>query len=347
MPAEWEPHRATWLAWPHKRGDWPTKYEAIPWVFAEIARLLQGGERVGILTTAAVQQSAARVLRVSGVDLAKVEFVRSPTDRSWTRDYLPSFVLREGDPAGRRLEAVKWRFNGWARYPDHKDDERAGQQLPEHLGAPMVFPELCVRGRSKRLVAEGGGLEVDGEGTLITSEYCLLTGPRCRNRGASRAALETAFRDALGVERVLWVGDGIAGDDTSGHVDDFVRFVAPGVVVLCHEANKSDPNHANLRAARAILRRSRDARGRKLRIVDLPMPAPVAYRGERLPASYANFYIANQVVLVPVFNDPNDWVALGILRDLFPTRSVVGVYARDLVLGLGTLHCSTQQEPLP
>lgn len=345
MPAEWEAHRATWLAWPHKQGDWPTKFAAIPWVFAEIVRLLHVGERVAILVTAATERQAKRILQVSGVDLSRVDFVRQSTDRSWTRDYLPTFVIQGQGRDRKRLVAIKWRFNGWARYPDHKQDERAGEFVAEHLNVPRVSAEISVRGRTRRLVAEGGGLEVDGEGTLITSEYCLLSGPRPRNRGAAKADLEAAFADTLGITRVLWVGDGIAGDDTSGHVDDFVRFVAPGVVALCREPLRKDSNHRNLEAVREILRAAKDARGRRLEVVELPMPAPVTYRGDRLPASYANFYIGNQVVIVPTFNDPQDGVALGILQELFPKRSVVGVHCRDLVLGLGTLHCSTQQEP--
>ncbi len=345
MPAEWEPHRATWIAWPHKSGDWPTKHGAIPWVFTEMVRLLHHGERVGILVEPGWQVSAERMLGASGVDLSRVDFVRVRSDRSWTRDYLPTFVLDERAKRKRHLVAVKWRFNGWARYPDHKRDESAGALIAERVGELVRRPELVVRGRMRRVVAEGGGLEVDGQGTLITSEHWLLTGPRPRNRGATRQELEAVFAEFLGVRTVIWVGDGIAGDDTSGHVDDFVRFVAPGIVVLCREASRSDPNHRNLDAAREVLRASRDAKGGRLEIVTLPMPSPVVFRRDRLPASYANFYIGNGVVLVPTFNDPQDSVALGVLRELFPGRAVVGVHARDLVLGLGTLHCSTQQEP--
>jgi agmatine deiminase len=353
MPAEWSPHAATWLAWPHKKADWPGKFDAIPWVFAEIVRQLSRGERVRLIVASrGHEHQAERILRVTGVDLGQVDFVMSKTDRSWTRDYVPSFVVRKASqprrPSGRsrpEVAAVKWRFNGWARYPDHRLDDAAGYRAASELGMRCFLPVLEVRGRSHHVVLEGGALDVDGQGTLLTSDDCLLTGRHARNRCLGRDTLEQVFRDFLGVERVLWMGPGIAGDDTAGHVDDFVRFVAPGRVVLCQEKRRSDPNHKPLELARERLENERDARGRKLELVRLPMPEPRSYGRQRLPASYANFYVGNEAVLVPTFNDAADRLALGILGELFPSRRVVGIHAVDLVLGLGTVHCSTQQEP--
>jgi agmatine deiminase len=346
MPAEWEAHAATWLAWPHEPRDWPGKFGAVPWVVAEIARHLQGAERIRLLVRhRAERDQAASALARSGVSLRRVDFVTAPTDRSWTRDFLPIGVVR-GRGRRRELAAVKWRFNGWARYRNYAADEAAGRRVAKRLGVPVYTPEARAGGRRIRVVLEGGAIDVDGEGTLLATEQCLLTGPRARNRALGRAGTEAALREYLGAEKVVWLGHGIAGDDTGGHVDDFARFVAPGRVVVAEEPNRRDPNHRPLRQARERLARARDARGRRLEVVSLPMPRPVVFDGERLPASYANFYVGNGAVLVPTFNDPNDRVALGILADLFPGREVVGIHSTDFVLGLGTIHCSTQQEPL-
>jgi len=345
MPAEWEPHAATWLAWPHEPTDWPGKFDAVPWVFAEIARHLQDAEGVRIIVGGRGEKArAAAVLSKSGVSLRCVDFVTAPTDRSWTRDFLPLGVVR-GRGRRRELAAVKWRFNGWARYPNHRTDERTGQRIAGRLGVPTFMPAARVGRRDVRVVLEGGAIDVDGEGTLLATEQCLLTGRQARNRELGKAGTEAVLREYLGAEKVIWLGEGIAGDDTGGHVDDFARFVAPGVVVLAEEQDRRDPNHRPLRRARERLTGARDARGRKLEIVRLPMPRPVVFGGERLPASYANFYIGTGAVLVPTFNDPADRVALGILGELFRDRTVVGIHSTDFVLGLGTIHCSTQQEP--
>jgi agmatine deiminase len=341
MPAEWEPHAATWLAWPHERSDWPGKFDAVPWVLAEIARHLQLHERIKmIVRNRAERAHAALALSRSGVSLRRVGFVTAQTDRSWTRDFLPLGVVR-GLGRGRALAAVKWRFNGWARYANHARDDAAGRRIATRLQVPAFFPEV----RGRRVVLEGGAIDVDGEGTLLATEQCLLSGRQARNRALGKPGMEAALRDYLGAEKVLWLGEGIAGDDTGGHVDDFARFVAPGRVVVAEERDHRDPNYGPLREARERLRRARDARGRRLEVISLPMPRPVVFDGERLPASYANFYIGTGTVLVPTFNDANDRVALGILTDLFPRRTVVGIHSTDFVLGLGTIHCSTQQEP--
>lgn len=349
MPAEWAPHAATWIAFPHKRGDWPGKVDAVEWVFAEMARHLTRCERVRILVRDAKEAARARYLfGAVGCDLNQVDCVKHDTDRSWTRDYLPSFVLstarRKGQPA-RELGAVKWRFTGWNRYPDHKLDDAAGEYVAHAFADRASLPAVDVRGRLRRVILEGGSIDVDGQGTVLTTEECLLVGRRARHKSIGRAASERVLKEQLGASQVIWLPDGIAGDDTSGHIDDFARFVAPGVVVVCTEPRRSDPNHRTLAIARERLAAARDARGRRLQIVSLPMPEPVMHGKLRLPASYANFYIATDCVLVPTFNDVNDRNALGILAELFPKRRVIGIHASELVLGLGTLHCSTQQEP--
>jgi agmatine deiminase len=345
-PAEWERHEATWLAWPHA-ADWPGKAAAIPWVFAEMARQLGRRERVRILVRSAAERSHARsVLGRAGVPEGSVEFFRHATDRSWTRDFLPLFVVRRRRAGrGAELGAVKWRFNGWGRYANHHQDEAAGLAVADGIATACWRPATMVRGRERLAVLEGGAIDGDGQGTCLASRPCLVSGPRARNRALGQAGLERLLRDHLRVQRVLWMGDGIDGDDTSGHVDDFVRFVAPSRVVIAREPNRRDSNAACLDRARECLRGATDARGRRLELIELPMPEPVSFRGERLPASYANFYVANGVVLVPTFNDVADRVALGILSELFPGRRVVGIHSLDLVLGLGALHCSTQQQP--
>ena len=342
MPAEWEPHAATWLAWPHNESDWPGKGLMVEWVFVEMARLLHDRERVRFIVANRVERAACRrKLAREGVDLAQIDFFVAETDRSWTRDFLPTFVVARR----RGVSAVKWQFNGWARYPDWQRDDRAGEGIAERHAKSVSRPSYIRRGKTARVVLEGGAIDVDGEGTLLATEQCLLTGPRARNRALGREGTESVFSDELGVKKVLWLPAGIEGDDTSGHIDDFARFVGPGRVVLCQERNRQDPNHPILARAASRLRGAPDAKGRKVEVVPLPMPEPVVFAGQRLPASYANFYVANGVVLVPTFNDPNDARALGILQEQFPKRQVVGVHCRDLVLGLGTLHCSTQQEP--
>ncbi len=341
MPAEWAPHAATWLAWPHEPKDWPGKFAAVPWVFAEIARQLQDGERIRLIVSSkADEKQAKQAFSDSGVALERVDFFRCPTDRSWTRDFLPLFVKNKKERA-----LVKWRFNGWARYKNHQRDEDAGMAVALAQKLPLALPEVSVRGRRRRFVLEGGAIDVDGEGTLLATEECLLDGRQARNRELGKAGSESVLRDYLGAEKVLWLERGIAGDDTAGHIDDFCRFVAPGKIVLAREPNRKDPNHRVLASAAERLRGARDARGRKLEVIPLPMPSPVAFAGQRLPASYANFYIGNGAVLVPTFNDVNDRVALGLLTELFPSRRVVGIHSTDFVLGLGTIHCSTQQEP--
>lgn len=327
LPAEWEPHEATWIAWPHNRSDWPGRFEPIPWVYGEIVRKLSRTERVSILVRdAALQKQATQVLRKIGVNLDSVEFVEAPTNRVWTRDYGPLFVK---DKRGG-VALTWWKFNAWAKYDDFQLDARIPDRIALRLQKPVWQAEM---------VLEGGSIDSNGAGLLLTTEECLLSPVQARNPGLSRREIERTLGDYLGVRRVVWLKNGILGDDTHGHIDDIARFVAPDTVVAAWESDRSDPNHATLAENWRILR---DA---DLRVVKLPMPQPVVFAGQRLPASYANFYIANGLVLVPTFNDPSDRVALGILARLFPDREVVGINCIELIWGLGALHCMTQQQP--
>jgi agmatine deiminase len=337
MPAEWEMHEATWIAWPHNRDDWPGKFQPIPWVYADIVRHLAVGERVRILVDGASREAGARrILSRAGADLSAVEFHRIATDRVWTRDFGPIFVTRR---KGRACEvaATNWHFNGWAKYPDWKQDDAATEAIIRRVGVQQWKPSTGTPAR--RVVLEGGSIDVNGAGLMLTTEECLLSDVQQRNPGLARRDLERVFADYLGVRKVIWLKRGIAGDDTHGHVDDLARFTDAYTVVVVSEPDRDDANHEPLRENHEILRRS------GLRVVKLPMPAPVIFDGQRLPASYANFYIANAAVLVPTFNDPNDPKALAVLQRLFPGRRIIGIHCLDLVWGLGTLHCMTQQQP--
>ncbi len=338
MPAEWDGHDATWLAWPHNASDWPGKFAPIPWVYAEIVRYLVDGETVRVLVNDAEHERKARaVLRRSGVNLENVEFRRVPTDRCWTRDSGPLFVRRDG-----RKAIARFRFNGWAKYADWKKDAR----VPERAAKVLDLPLLPVRHRDRDVVLEGGAVDVNGQGTLLATEECLLDPEvQVRNPGFGREDYEAVFRDVLGAPNTIWLGNGIAGDDTHGHVDDVARFVNARTIVLCREPTTTDPNHRPLEANRERLEGARLQDGTKPDVVFLPVPYPVLFDGRRLPASYANFYIANAAVLVPTFDDPMDRIALGLLTELFRGFRVIGIHARDLVWGLGTLHCLSQQEP--
>jgi agmatine deiminase len=341
MPAEWEPHEATWIGWPHNSTDWPGKMSVIQWVYGEIVRHLSSGELVRILVNnKAHELKARRVLERVGALVDRVEFVRISTNRGWSRDFGPIF-LKHGGPQAQ-MSIARFQFNAWARYPDWQKDNR----IPERVAAKFHIPLVPVTHRKRGVVLEGGSIDVNGQGTLLTTEECLLDDSiQVRNPGFLRQDYEEVFRRYFGVTQVLWLNKGIAGDDTHGHVDDLCRFVDPYTVVLCQESNTYDINYPLLAENRERLEGMRCEDGRKVGIVPLPMPAPLYFDGQRLPASYANFYISNAAVLVPTFNDPNDRVALGIMSDLFPDRTVVGIHAVDLVWGFGTIHCLTQQQP--
>jgi agmatine deiminase len=340
LPAEWEGHEATWLGWPHNRTDWPGKFAPIPWVYGEIVRKLASGEIVRILVNSKAHEAQARrILTRVGVNPNQIEFFRFPTNRGWTRDFGPIFVRRKGPPAETAI--LQFRFNAWAKYPDWEKDNRVPVLAARALGCPLF--RVTVNGHD--FVLEGGGIDVNGRGTLTTEECLLDSSTQVRNPGLSRDEIESTLRACLGVTNVLWLGRGIAGDDTHGHIDDICRFVGPRTVVLCQETDSGDANYRPLEENRERLEDFRVEDGSRVEVIPLPMPSPLWFGGQRLPASYANFYIANQVILVPTFNDPRDRVVLGTLAELFRDRVVVGVHATDLVWGLGTLHCLTREQP--
>jgi agmatine deiminase len=386
MPAEWEPHEATWLAWPNNPEDWPGKFPCIPWLYAEIVRLLAARERVHLIVEdAAMERRVRSMLTRAGVNLDQVNFHRWPTDRGWTRDSGPIFVRNTKS----QVALTNWRFNAWAKYDDwHLDDKLPGRiekllglpawqpvvqnqngakhqnrnvridpRLDDETSVPHPFPRSLRkwvgsqgptqsgRPNQHRVVLEGGSIDTNGQGLLLTTEECLLSEVQQRNPGLSRAQLERVFHDYLGIDQVIWLGRGIVGDDTHGHIDDIARFAAPDTIVAAVEPDPADPNHAPLAENLARLNSARTPAGKQFTVVELPMPRPVVFRGQRLPASYANFYIANGVVLVPTFHDPRDRIALNTLAQAFPDREIIGVHSVDLIWGLGALHCMTQQQP--
>jgi agmatine deiminase len=346
MPAEWEPHESTWLGWPHLRSDWPGKFEPIPFVYAEIIRNLARHERVDLIVNDATSEMRARTVlekagALPGTLADHVCFHRWRTDRVWTRDSGCIFLKPPADPPEAGLLALHFQFNAWAKYPNYKLDERVGEHMAKAANAHTVHPFSGKR----RVVLEGGSIDVNGCGTLLTTEECLLSTTQQRNPSMDRAAYEQLFADYFGVQSVIWLDSGIAGDDTHGHIDDITRFVAPNTVVTMIEPNESSENYAALHANLGRLKNARTADGNRLEIVELPLPRPVIFEGRQLPASYANFYIANGAVLLPVFNDPNDRIALNTLAELFPTREIVPIYSGDLIWGFGALHCMTQQQP--
>ncbi len=348
MPAEWEPHAATWIAWPHNHDDWPGKFAPVPWVYTEIVRYLSRVEKVHIVVGGGtMKRRVSDQLDRVGVNLEAVEFFKAATDRVWLRDSAPTFIVNN-QPSSTELDSVGlvgWKFNGWAKYNNHHRDARLPRKIERWLSLRRWSPQVEQGGERVRVVMEGGAIDVNGRGTLLTTEECLLGEVQARNPGLDRAALEKIFADYLGVRHVVWLGRGIDGDDTHGHVDDLARFVDPQTVVTVVEPRADDPNHEQLQENLRRLTEAHDQDGQPLRVVELPMPRPVIFDGQRLPASYANFYIANGLVLVPTFNDPADRIALDTLTGLFPDREVVGIHCIDLVLGLGTLHCLSQQQP--
>src|SRR5579875_522493 len=343
MPAEWEPHEATWLAWPHNPDDWPGKFPSIPWLYAEIVRLIAARERVHLIVEdGKMERRVAGMLRRAGANLDRVSFHHWPTDRGWTRDSGPIFVRN----AAGRVAITNWRFNAWAKYDDWRLDDQLPGRAAELLGCSQWQPSLMLPdGTTRRIVLEGGSIDVNGAGLMLTTEECLLSDVQQRNPGVSREHLEQVFSDYLGIDQVIWLGNGIAGDDTHGHVDDIARFAAPDTLIAAVEPDASDPNHAPLAENLERIKTARTPTGKQFTVVELPMPRPVVFRRQRVPASYANFYLANGLVLVPTFHDPNDRLALNLLAEVFPDREVIGIHSVDLIWGLGALHCMTQQQP--
>ncbi len=343
MPAEWEPHKATWLTWPHNPTDWPGKMSSVQKTYAELTQKLASVEDVCILVGSEKHEMRARrYLNQAQADLASIHFYHIPTNRSWIRDYGPVFVA-DNQTKGKLKRIMRFRFNGWARYPAHQKDDSVPLKLAHRLNLKMI----SAKWKNMPPVLEGGSIEVNGFGTLITTEECLLDQKiQPRNPGITKNELEKLFRKYLGITNVIWLNKGIEGDDTHGHVDDICRFVDGRTMVLAMEANSSHANAPVLAENQERLKQVLLENGSRPAVVTLPMPRPIYFKKWRLPASYANFYIANKIVLVPIFNDPADQKALGTLADLFPSRKVIGIHAVDLLLGLGGIHCITLQEPV-
>jgi len=330
LPAEWEKQAAIWLGWPHQRADWPDKFGPVPWILAEIIRHISATQRVHLLVQhAAAEKNAREVLERAHTKLSNIKFFRIPTNRGWLRDTGPNFVR---GPKGKTI--LDFRSTGWAKYPNHRLDNKVREQVNATLKLPLHKPMH----KGRHVVLEGGGIDVNGKGSLLTTEEWLLSDVQVRNPGFTRADYEEVFAKWLGAENVIWLGNGITGDDTHGHVDDLSRFVNANTVVTVVESNRRDANYAPLADNLKRLKRT------TFNVAELPMPQPLMFEGTRLPASYANFLITNELVLMPTFNDANDRVALGIVAELFPKREVVGIHAVDLVWGFGTIHCLSMQE---
>jgi agmatine deiminase len=335
MPAEWAPHRGTWLSWPHKEASWPGKFEPVPRIFAGMVRYLADHEEVHLnVAGPGMEEEVRRLLADEGAGSGNVFFHHHPTNDAWCRDHGPIFLQRAG-PGGPEQAVVDWQFNAWGdKYPPYDLDDVIPTRVAEEYGLPVFHPDI---------VLEGGSIEVNGRGTLLTTEACLLN-PN-RNPTLSREEIEGYLRAYLGVRHILWLGDGIVGDDTDGHIDDLTRFVDERTVVTVVEDDPGDENYEPLQANLERLRNMHDQDGRLLEVLTLPMPRALYHYGQRLPASYANFYIANGLVLLPTYDPERDDEARSTLQRLFPDREVIGIDCTDLVWGLGAFHCVTQQWP--
>jgi agmatine deiminase len=355
FPAEWEKHEATWLGWPHNASDWPGKFEAIPWVYGEMVRKISAGEKIHLIVRHKPDEMfARRVFKSAGVDLRKIQFVTHPTNRGWTRDTGPIFV-KKSEIGNRKSEIaiVHFHFNGWAKYDNWRKDTKVPETAARVLNKKLFHAQSSVpaslrtpRSALRNFTIEGGGIELNGRGTLISTEECYLHPKiQVRNPGLGKKEIEVTLKNYLGVKNIFWLAKGPKGDDTHGHIDDICRFVNAKTLVLVREKNSRDENYRPLAENWERIQDLRLEDGGKPEVVELPMPSPLYFDGVRLPASYANFYICNAAVIVPTFNDPNDRVALGILGEMFRDRPVVGIHAVDLVWGFGSLHCLTQQQP--
>lgn len=340
MPPEWSTHGATWLGWPHNKSDWPGKFSAIPWVYGEITRYISRGEKVRILVEDKEhQKKAERILKSVDANLENIEFYKLRTNRGWVRDSGPAFVKDEKG----NISCIHFKFNGWAKYANYKKDEK----LPKFISEKFNLKRIKVEAQKRHVILEGGSIDTNGSGSLITTEECLMADEiQVRNPGFTKKDYEEVFNKYLGITNTIWLRKGIAGDDTHGHVDDLCRFVNKNTVVLVQEVNSKDDNYKILKENKERLQDTKLEDGTSLNIVELPIPSPVFFKGERLPASYANFYFSNYALLVPTFNDTNDKKALGILSELVTDRPVIGIHSVDLVWGLGTLHCLTHEQPM-
>jgi agmatine deiminase len=334
MPAEWEPHRATWLSWPHKEASWPGKLDLILPIYARFVAELAQSEPVQINVNAAAMEAQARSLLAEAGATGSIQFHHFPTNDAWCRDHGAIFVVRK-EPDRHDLAATDWGYNAWGdKYPPYDLDNRIPAHMAAYLGVPVF---------AGGMILEGGSIDVNGQGLLLTTEQCLLN-PN-RNPDLTREQIEARLCAFFGVQRILWLGEGIVGDDTDGHIDDIARFVAPDTIVTAVEEDPHDENYAVLQENVQRLHLMRGLDGAPLQILTIPMPPPIVYNGQRLPASYANFYIANSVVLVPFYNHPNDARAVAVLQRCFPTRRIVGIDCTDMIWGLGAWHCLSQQVP--
>ncbi len=338
VPAEWETHEATWICWPQNKEDWPGKFSPIKWAYGEIVKNISVGEKIRIIIDSKEQKNKAqKVLKSIKHNSSKVEFYILKTDRGWTRDSGPIFIKNR-----KGVCTVSFKFNGWAKYNNFTKDKKLPKYIVDKFNLQNFIPTL----NEHQVVLEGGSIDTNGAGTLITTEECLMSDKiQVRNPGFTKADYEKVFMDYLGIKNTLWLGKGIVGDDTHGHVDDVCRFVNKNTVVIVREGNANDENYVILEENYERLKNMKLEDNSKVEIVELPMPSPIYFKNQRLPASYANFYISNSAVLVPTFNDKNDRIALGILSDLLPERQVIGIHAVDLVWGLGTIHCLTHEQP--
>lgn len=342
LPPEWFRHEATWIGWPYNKSDWPGKFSPIPYVYAEIVKYISRGEKVRIFVqTKEHKLRAEKILKDCIVSLSNIEFFIKKTDRGWLRDSGPMFVKNESASGGETV-LLDFKFNAWAKYEDYKLDDK----IPSFISEKLNLRRVVAKYNGKQVVLEGGAIDTNGKGTLITTEECLLDEKvQTRNPGFTKSDYFEIFKKYFGVTNVIWLGKGIVGDDTHGHVDDICRFVNEDTVVLVTEENPNDENYSLLNENKERLQNLHLPNGSKLNVVLLPMPSPHIFKGQRLPASYANFYISNYAILVPTFNDPNDRIALGKLSELFTGRKVIGIHSVDLVWGLGTLHCLTKEQP--
>lgn len=334
FPAEYAKHHATWLSWPHKEASWPGKIETIFPVYAQFIKLVAKGERVHInVVDEKMKEKALDYLQKAGADLNNIQFFMHPTNDAWCRDHGPAFLINP--KAEQKKIVVDWGYNAWGgKYPPFDLDDNIPTLVGKHYNIPVVYPGI---------VMEGGSVEFNGKGTVLTTTSCLLN--ENRNPHLNQAQIEKFLHDYYGVTNILWLGDGIVGDDTDGHIDDLTRFVNDDTVVTVVEPDKSDENHKPLKENLDLLKKLRLENGKQMNIVELPMPSAIVYEDMRLPASYANFYIANNYVVVPTFRDKNDDKALSILQECFKDRKVVGLDSVDIIWGLGSFHCLSQQEP--
>ncbi|MEM9243255.1 MAG: agmatine deiminase family protein [Pseudomonadota bacterium] len=346
MPAEWQAHEATWLAWPSNEEDWPDKFAPIIWVYAEIIRVLTTSERVRLLVpNQAMIKAVETILQRNHVDLSQVDSYPVATNRAWLRDSGPTILINHNLEAHAYL-LLDWHFNAWAKYADYDKDDKVASAIADSIGAQIIQPTVVKQGKTTRVTLEGGAIDVNGKGTLLTTTECLLSKTQARNPLLTRDDMEQLFADYLAVSQVIWLDHGIVGDDTHGHIDDIARFVNDNTVITVVETDRRDENYAKLQANLQQLKQAKDQDGKLLNVVELPMPSARRFDDTRLPASYANFLIANKVVLVPTFNDANDRVALNILAACFPDRAIVPINSTDLIWGLGAIHCLSQQQPL-